>query len=177
MNLLFYASAIVSVIAGILVITRRNAMHALLYLILLFLAIALMLFTLGAPFVAALQIIVYAGAILVLFVFAVMLLNLGPAQEEREREWLSGGIWILPLILAAILLGLTVYALSVPAGPGTDLLGKPVGPKEVGLSLFQKYVLGVELASLLLLAGLVSAFHLGIFLRGGGMRSDGDRTV
>lgn len=177
MNLLFYASAIVSVIAGVLVITRRNPMHALLYLILLFLASALMLSTLGAPFVAVLQVIIYAGAIMVLFVFVIMLLNLGPVQEEREREWLAGGIWIPPLILAAILLGLTAYALYAPAGPGPLLPGRAIGPKEVGLSLFQKYMLGVELASLLLLAGLVSAFHFGAFLRGGRTESDGDRAA
>lgn len=177
MNLLFYASAIVAIIAGVLVITRPNAMHALLYLILLFLAIALILFTLGAPFVAALQVIIYAGAIMVLFVFAIMILNLGPVQEEQEKEWLAGGIWIPPLILAAILLGLTAYALFSATGPGPILQGKAVGPKEVGLSLFQKYLLGVELASLLLLAGLVSAFHFGAFLRAWRTESDGDRTA
>ena len=160
-------------VAGILVITRRNAMHALVYLILLFLSIALMLYTLGAPFVAGLQVIVYAGAIMVLFIFAVMILNLGKLQEEREREWLAGGIWITPLALAVVLLGLTVYAL---AGSGPVPQAIPVEPKEVGASLFREYVLGVELASLLLLAGLVSAFHFGRVLHGEEKKNHGDRT-
>lgn len=173
MNLLFYTAAIVSIVCGVLVISRRNPMHALIYLVLLFLAIALMLFTLGAPFVAALQIIIYAGAILVLFVFSIMMLNLGKLQEEREREWQRGTFWIPPLILALILLGLTIYALR---GTGAALHGGPVNPKEVGISLYRTYMLGVELASLLLLAGLVSAFHFGVFVRGLGIRGNGKRT-
>ncbi len=162
MNGLFYTSAIVSVVAGILVVTRRNAIHAIVYLILLFLSIALLLYTLGAPFVAGLQVIIYAGAIMVLFIFVVMILNVGKLQEEREREWLAGRIWITPLTLTVILLGLTAYAL---AGRGYVLQVGPVEPKEVGASLFGEYMLGVELASLLLLAGLVSAFHFGRVLR------------
>jgi NADH-quinone oxidoreductase subunit J len=172
-NTLFYASAVVSMVSGILVITRRNAMHALVYLILLFLSIALMLYTLGAPFVAGLQVIIYAGAIMVLFIFVVMILTVGRLQEEREREWLAGGIWITPLTLAVVLLGLTVYAL---AGRGYVPQAVPVEPKEVGASLFREYVLGVELASLLLLAGLVSAFHFGRVLRAEKYGDHGDRT-
>jgi NADH-quinone oxidoreductase subunit J len=164
MNGLLHVSAVVTVVAGILVITRRNAMHALVYLILLFVSIALMLYTLGAPFVAGLQVIIYAGAIMVLFIFVVMILNVGKLQEEREREWLAGAVWITPLTLAVVLLGLTVYAL---AGRGYVPEAMPVEPMEVGASLFREYVLGVELASLLLLAGLVSAFHLSQVLRTG----------
>lgn len=172
MTILFYAAALVSIVTGVLVITRRNAMHAVVYLILLLLSIALMLYTLGAAFVAALQVIIYAGAIVVLFVFAVMMLNLGEAQEIRERQWLSGWFWVPALILTGVLGGLTIYAL---ASPGPTIQGAPVSPKEVGRSLYQTYLLGVELASVLLLAGLVSAFHFGVFHRGGEKEQDGDR--
>ena len=77
MNLVFYISALVAVIATTMVITRLNAVHALLYLIVSLLSVALIFFVLGAPFVAALEVIVYAGAIMVLFVFVIMMLNLG----------------------------------------------------------------------------------------------------
>ena len=74
----------------------RDAVHALLYLIVSLLAVALVFFTLGAPFVAALEVIVYAGAIMVLFVFVVMMLNLGPSAAEQERRWLAPRTWVGP---------------------------------------------------------------------------------
>ena len=84
MNLVFYLSAAVSVVATLMVITRVNAVHALLYMIVSLLSVALIFFTLGAPFVAALEVIIYAGAIMVLFVFVVMMLNLGPKPATRN---------------------------------------------------------------------------------------------
>ena len=71
MNLLFYLSALVAVISTFMVVTRKSAVHALLYLIVSLLAVALIFFSLGAPFVAALEVIIYAGAIMVLFVFVI----------------------------------------------------------------------------------------------------------
>jgi NADH-quinone oxidoreductase subunit J len=142
-----------------MVITRLNAVHALLYLIVSLLSVALVFFTLGAPFVAALEVIIYAGAIMVLFVFVMMMLNLGPQTVERERQWFSPKVWGGPAVLVAILLAELVYLLAQTgersAGAGS------VGPKEVGMALFGPYLLGVELASMVLLAGLVGAYHLG----------------
>ncbi|MNT01043.1 NADH-quinone oxidoreductase subunit J [compost metagenome] len=104
--------------------------------------------------------IAYAGAIMVLFVFVVMMLNLGPASVAQERGWLKPGIWAGPVILAALLLLELLYVLFVtPSGAGIS--GTTVGPKEVGISLFGPYLLVVELASMLLLAAAVTAFHLG----------------
>ena len=85
----------------LLVITQHNAVHALLYLIVSLLAVAVIFFTLGAPFVAALEVIIYAGAIMVLFVFVVMMLNSGRATVEQERGWLSPGSLDRPGSLAA----------------------------------------------------------------------------
>jgi NADH-quinone oxidoreductase subunit J len=158
MTLLFYICAVVAVAATIMVITRLNAVHALLYLIVSLLAVALVFFTLGAPFVAALEVVVYAGAIMVLFVFAMMMLNLGRRTTEQERRWLQPRAWLGPGILAAILLAELAYVFF---GPARAPEAAPVGPKEVGMLLFGPYLLGVELASLLLLAGLVGAYHLG----------------
>jgi NADH-quinone oxidoreductase subunit J len=160
MNVVFYLSAVVAVIATVMVITRLNAVHALLYLIVSLLSVALIFFILGAPFVAALEVIVYAGAIMVLFVFVIMMLNLGPQTIERERAWLPPSMWIGPTILTLILAGELLYC--VLRGGGHRLMGtNTVGPKEVGITLFGPYLLGVELASMLLLAGLVGAYHLG----------------
>ena len=95
-----------------MVITQRHAVHALLYLIVSLLAMALIFFALGAPFVAALEVIIYAGAIMVLFVFVIMMLNLGRQAAEQERQWLAPAAWIGPGILAAILLAEVVYVLA-----------------------------------------------------------------
>lgn len=159
MTVAFYISGGIAVVATVMVITRLNAIHALLYLIVSLLAVAVAFYTLGAPFVAALEVIIYAGAIMVLFVFVIMLLNLGPASTEQESQWLSPRMWIGPGILAVILLVELLYLL---ASGDSQLAGtKIISPKEVGMSLFGPYVLGVELAGMLLLAGLVGAYHIG----------------
>ena len=158
MEIVFYISAAVAVAATLMMLTRLDAVHALLYLIVSLLAVAIVFYTLGAPFAAALEVIIYAGAIMVLFVFVVMLLNLGRAAIRTERTLLSRASWIGPLILAALLAVEFVYLLvQTPLGTSPVV----IGPAQVGLSLFGPYMLGVELASMLLLAGLVGSYHLG----------------
>src|SRR5919204_1402265 len=159
MNIVFYLSAAVAVASTVMVITRLNAVHALLYFIVSLLAVALIFFALGAPFIAALEVIIYAGAIMVLFVFVMMMLNLGPQAVEQERQWLPSKAWIGAAILATILIAELLYVLASKAGQPSSV--SMVGPKQVGMALFGPYLLGVELASLLLLAGLVGAYHLG----------------
>ena len=158
METLFYIAAIIALLATGLALTRTNAAHALIYLIVSLLAVAVLFFLMGAPFAAALEIVIYAGAIMVLFVFVIMMLNVGPGGVEQEREWLSARNWIVPGVLAGLLLLELLLALrATPATTG----GVAVTPKEVGLALFGPYVLAVEIASMLLLAGLVGAYHLG----------------
>jgi NADH-quinone oxidoreductase subunit J len=162
---MFYLSAVVAILSTMMVITRLNAVHALLYFIVSLLSVALIFFVLGAPFVAALEVIIYAGAIMVLFVFVVMLLNRGPQTVAEEREWLvppgtrAAGGWVGPAILAVILIGELVYVLNQGAAGTTGALA--VDSRQVGIALFGPYLLGTELASMLLLAGLVGAYHLG----------------
>jgi NADH-quinone oxidoreductase subunit J len=158
-NVVFYLSAAVAILATGLVITRSNVMHALLYLVISFLAISLMFFTLGAPFVAALEVIIYAGAIMVLFLFVIMLLNVNANSIAVEKQWLSASGWIGPVILALILLGEVVYLLARGGLPPTG--SSVVDPQQVGTALFSTYLIGVELSSILLLASLVGAYHLG----------------
>ena len=77
-------------------LTRLNAVHALLYLVVSLLAVAVVFYAFGAPFVAALEVIIYAGAIMVLFVFVVMMLNFGQSATATERSWLTPAMWIGP---------------------------------------------------------------------------------
>ena len=159
MNAIFYFSGSVAIIATVMVITRTNAVHALLYLIVSLLSVALVFYTMGAPFVAVLEVIVYAGAIMVLFLFAIMILNLGGEASEQERQWLHPSMWLGPSILVLILIGELAYVLAQPAS--RVLAGTIVEPKQVGIALYSPYLLGIEMASMLLLAGLVGAYHLG----------------
>jgi len=159
MNLLFYLSSVVAVIATILVISRSNAVHALLYLIVSLLSVALIFFALGAPFVAMLEVLIYAGAIMVLFVFVIMMLNLGGDAAKYESQWLNPRTWIGPSILCILLLAELVYAFMIERARLAVVILIP--PKQVGIALLGPYVIGAELASMLLLAGLVGAYHLG----------------
>ncbi len=159
MSAAFYIAAVVAVVSTAMAITRKSAVHALLYLVVSFLSVAVIFFILGAPFIAVLEIIIYAGAIMVLIVFVIMMLNLGARAIDEERRLLQGKAWVGPAILSSILLielGAVLFRHGESSPPGV-----PIGPKEIGASLFGPYLLAVELASLLLLAGLVGAYHLG----------------
>jgi len=159
MTVIFYISAAVAIISTLMVITRKDAVHALLYLIVSLLALAVIFYILGAPFVAALEIIIYAGAIMVLLIFVVMMLNLGPESADQEKKWLSGGAWIGPGLLAIILLIEFFYMIGW--NTSQPQMVTTIGPKDVGLSLFSTYLLGVELAGMLLMSAIVGAYHLG----------------
>ena len=160
MEAVFYVAAAVATLATFLTITRLNPVHALLYLVVSLLAVAVVFFILGAPFIAALEVIIYAGAVMVLFIFVVMMLNLGKKTISLERQWLRPGMWGGPAILAAILVGEVAFLLA--HGSGARLAGEAVSPKQVAIALYQPYLIGVELASFLLMGGLVGAYHLGV---------------
>jgi NADH-quinone oxidoreductase subunit J len=155
-----YFEAAVAVIATLLAITNLNPLHALLYLIVSLLSVAMVFFSLGAPFAGILEVIVYAGAIMVLFVFVVMLLNLGKATVEQERRWLLPRAWIGPGLLSLALLIELAHVL-IQRGDQAAGAARTITAAQVGLALYGPYLLAVELASMLLLAGLVTAFHLG----------------
>lgn len=165
----FYVLALVAIIASLRVIIHSNPVHALLSMIVSLLAVAGVFFSLGAPFAGALEIIVYAGAILVLFVFVVMMLNLGMQNEIQEKSWLDAKTWAVPVGLAFII-GLVVInmitlephlANGQIAHTATSWIGvDSVTAKMVGTKLFTEYLLIVEIAGFLLLGALVAAYHL-----------------
>ncbi len=154
---IFYALAGVILIATLLSITRRNPVHAVVYLIIAFFGTALLFYLLGAPLLAALEVIIYAGGIMVLFIFIIMTIRL----DEWESRPAITHRWILPLVLAVI--SLTVGAVLIVADPhtGAKLPAAMASPKEFGRLLFDRYWLPVEIASYLLFVGLVGAYYLG----------------
>jgi NADH-quinone oxidoreductase subunit J len=159
MNWLFYISGLIAIFSTFMVITRQNAVHALLYLIVSLFSVAVIFFSMGATFAAMLEIIVYAGAIMVLFVFVIMLINPGARGTDQENMGIAAKDWAIPVFLVGILFIELLAALIFM--PKSVVGAVDIYPKLVSQSLFGPYVLAVELASILLLAGLVGAYHLG----------------
>ena len=152
----FYLIAATMVIGGILVITRKNAVHSALALILTLLAQAALYLMLYAPFVAGVQIILYAGGIMVLFLFVIMLVNIDRAEKERafNKQWVVGSI-------AALALGglfISVYAKGkaiFPVNPRPGAEGQ--NTQLIGNMLYGQYMFPFEIASLLLLVAIIGA--------------------
>lgn len=142
-----------------MVITRYHPVHALLYLAVSFLAVGMIFLSLGAAFVAALEIIVYAGAIIVLFIFVVMMLNLGSETAQQEKEWLKPKVWVAPSILVLVLLIEMIVLLF--SDSSQEMQVSVVDPRKVALSLYGEYIIAVELTGFLLMAGIVGAAHIG----------------
>lgn len=159
---IFWTASAVAIISTLMVLISKNPFNAVLYLILSLFGVSLIFYTLGAPFLAALEIIVYAGAIMVLFLFVVQMLSPGstPAASPDLKAPTVMQL-LVPSLLALALLGGITMALfragSLTAGTDTNV----VTAKMLGTALFKHHYLGVELASLILLIGIVGGMHLG----------------
>lgn len=150
----YYANGILALITTLLALSAKNAVHGLLYFVLSIIALALSFYLLDAPLASALEVMVYAGAIMVLFVFVVMLLNIKFHERAGPLKRYVG-----PLIFALILILELVFMILESA---TQIAStKVILVKDVALSLYNYYGIGIEIASLILLAGLIGAFHLG----------------
>jgi NADH-quinone oxidoreductase subunit J len=152
----FYLLATVAVVSAILVITRKNPVHSAISLIFTLLALAGLYLMLYAPFVAGVQIILYAGGIMVLFLFVIMLVNIERAQREEQfnRQWHVG--IIASLALGALFLYVYKRGSSIfPVNPVS--MPEPMNTQQVGMALFRNYLLPFEIASLLLLVAIVGA--------------------
>lgn len=162
-TLLFLVGALIAVCSAALVVTRKNPVHSVLFLILCLLSVALLFLLLGAQFVAALQVIVYAGAIVVLFLFVVMLLNI------RKEDAVFHSSLAHRLIAIALVLVLLVQTLAIAAASLTWVKkegwvtqpGLSFGTVQaVGRVLFERYLFQFEVASVLLLAAVVGAVSI-----------------
>jgi NADH-quinone oxidoreductase subunit J len=161
-TVIFYYLASASLVSALLAVTRRNPVHSMLWVLALFLHVAGIFLLLGQEFLAAVQVIVYAGAILIFYLFVVMLLDL-PEEEALAR---FGRHW--PLAAAV---GLSFSALAWLAGIGTGIgTGATAAPSQgppqgalsaIGMALFGPFALPFEMASLLLLAAIIGTVVLG----------------
>lgn len=150
----------VALAAMALAITRPNVVHALIWVVAGLLSLAAGFFALGAGFAGAVQILIYAGAIIAVFVFVVMTIDSGPEAMARERARLAAG-WKGPLLVMLLVLGPAL--LGVAAGPGGaagDGAPQPVPARALGALLFGPWALAIEAASAMLIAALLGARHL-----------------
>jgi NADH-quinone oxidoreductase subunit J len=152
-TILFYILAFTALAATGLCITRRNPVHAVIYLVNAFFALALLFYLLGAPLVAAWEVIIYAGAIMVLFLFVIMMLELAPAEERGGPGWQR---W--PVVPGGAL-GCTLLLLTSTRRPRVPAYY--ASPRTFGYALFKEYALAVEIVSFQLLFAAVGAFYVG----------------
>jgi NADH-quinone oxidoreductase subunit J len=157
---IFYYMAAASIVSALLAVTRKNPVHSMLWVLALFLHVAGIYLLLGAEFLAAVQVIVYAGAILIFYLFVVMLLDL-PDEEARPR---FGGHWPFAAAVGLSFASLAWLARTgsglAPAGPHNDA-GTPLGSlSTIGMALFGPFAFPFEVASLVLLAAIIGAVVL-----------------
>lgn len=159
--IIFAVLALIAVLSALGMLLSRNAVHSALFLVLNFTTIAVFFLILNAPFLFVTQIAIYAGAIMVLFLFVVMLLG---AEQLRGEATAAVGRWQVPLsiVLAVILLGTFIYLLTTgsEAAPGGAETLIKAGPIEIGLRLYEGYVFPFEVASVLLLVAMVGVVAL-----------------
>ncbi|MCL4502280.1 MAG: NADH-quinone oxidoreductase subunit J [Deltaproteobacteria bacterium] len=156
--IIFYVLAFIILASTALAVTRRNLMHAIVYLVLSFFGTALLFYLLGAPFLAVLEVIIYAGAIMVLFLFIVMMLEIR-SPEEPVRSYLLR--WLPAAVMGALSLAAAGILLVFKSGRSLPLPLSAASPLEFGRFLFQRYWFSVEIVSYLLFVALVGALYLG----------------
>ncbi|WP_083602155.1 MULTISPECIES: NADH-quinone oxidoreductase subunit J [Thalassotalea] len=166
---MFYLAALIAIVASIKVVTRKNTVHALLYLVISLIAVAVCFYLMGAPFAAGLEVIVYAGAILVLFVFAIMLFGLREDETHYTPPHKGLSMWLGPVALALVLLAQLLYTIN-HQGIQQQLSATVIDSKQVGILLYGPYLLAVEIASFLLLSGLIAAYHFAKDVTYGGQK-------
>ncbi|GAM11664.1 NADH-quinone oxidoreductase subunit J [Geobacter sp. OR-1] len=153
---LFYILAAAMLIATVFAITEKHPVHAIVYLVTSFFALAAIFYLLAAPMIAAFEVIIYAGAVMVLFLFVIMMLDLGH-PEKAARPGI--GHWLPAMVLGVVIAAAAVTAITLrtTTAPATRV----IGIKEFSVALFQRYGVAIEIISMQLLFAVVGALYLG----------------
>ena len=157
-SILFYILSATALAATLMCITRKNPVHAVIYLVNAFFALALLFYLLGAPLVAAWEVIIYAGAIMVLFLFIIMMLELAPSGSVQGPGWWQ---WGPVVVLSVVLLVCTLLLIAGDPGGAEGVPRYYASPRVFGYALFKQYALAVEIVSFQLLFAAVGAFYVG----------------
>ncbi len=154
----FYLISAVVIVATAIAITRRNLVHAVVYLIVSYFGTAMLFYLFGAPLLAALEVIIYAGAIMVLFLFVVMMIRVESPEEVMFplRQWLPAAVFGLIYLAAAI-----AMIFETP-GTQTPLIALMASPRQFALYVFEQHWFSIEVISILLLLALIGALQLGM---------------
>ncbi len=160
--LIFLGTAFVAIVASILMVTRKNPIHSALFLILTFLCTAVLFFLLQSPFIAIIQVLVYAGAIMMLIVFVILLLELEEELRIPLKISFSKGVGVLAVLLIMLGLFFAVFggARGASGGYTPEKVGELGSVRVVGKLLFTEYLLPFEIVSILLMAAIVGAIVL-----------------
>ena len=155
---IFYFLSFLSILCALMVVISKNPVHSVLYLILTFFTIAGHYVLLNAQFLAAVHVIVYAGAIMVLFLYVIMMLNLNADVEPHKSKWLK----IAATIAGGLLMVVLVGALRSSTESMSPVAGTRVGMiKSLGMTLYNDFMLPFEISSILFLVAMVGAVMLG----------------
>ncbi len=157
-SIIFYLLGIITLTATGMAVTRRNLVHAALWLVVSFFGTSLLFYLLGAPFLAALEVIIFAGAIMILFLFIIMTLRKEAAPRSFREVWRQ---WRLPSLLGLISLVLIGFFILSAAGSYHRLMPAMAAPVDFGRFLVTEYWLPVEIVSFLLFVALVGVLYLG----------------
>jgi len=155
--ILFYTIAALMLLSTALAITRRNLVYVVVYLVLSFFGTAMLFYLLGAPFLAMLEVIIYAGAIMVLFLFIIMMIHM----EKDPGTFLPRRQLIPAILVSAVFLMAFIVLAGTDAGGWKPLAAAQAMPAAFGIYLFDTHWLSIEIASMLLLVALVAAIVLG----------------
>jgi len=157
--LVFAIIAVIAIGSALGLLLSRNAIYAALFLIINFVTISLLYFILGAPFIALAQITIYAGSIMVLFLFVIMLLGTEKLPRSNVMPWQKP----VAIVLSILLLfesGLLIYQQAVKPSGWPEMIESVTTPTEIGLALFNQYLLPFEITSVILLAAVIGAIYL-----------------
>lgn len=157
-SFLAYLFSFLIILSALRVVTCIKPVHALLAMLVCLLSLSGLFFVIGAPFAGAIEMIVYAGAIMVLFVFILMILNLGKETYQAESELLNAKTWVLPAAFATIIF--IALSLALLSGNDAVLTQQVIETRAIGLRLYGPYVILVQAGALILLAALVAAYHI-----------------
>lgn len=156
-SLIFYSLGLEILLTTILAVSRRNMVHAVVFLVMSFFGSALLFYLLGAPFLGALEVIIYAGAIMILFLFIIMMLKV----KETENSEFPSTQWVPAVALSLCFLMLIGCLAFLDAGNDLPMERAMANPKAFGEFLFRQHWLSIEIISLLLLVALIGALVLG----------------
>lgn len=170
---IFYILGLEIIVTTILAMSRRHVVHAVIYLIMSFIGTALLFYLLGAPFLGALEVIIYAGAIMILFLFTVMMLK----DERAEPPGPASIHWMPSAAMSLCLLVLILLLAFVDPENRVPMEGAMASPKAFGEFLFRRHWLAIEIISLLLLVALIGAFIVGRRGRDGLREEEGGNSL